>query len=78
MVAHAQAYQRLAALGAAERIHGEEELSDAVYRLSSPDRAAEMALAGWQVVTEGAVMTDNLLDRIQDLLDQSEINHAPA
>ncbi|WP_065333367.1 3-deoxy-D-manno-octulosonic acid transferase [Tritonibacter mobilis] len=78
VVAHAQAYQRLAALGAAERIHGEEELSEAVYRLSSPDRAAEMALAGWQVVTEGAVMTDNLLDRIQDLLDQSEINHAPA
>lgn len=71
-VSHAQAYHRLAALGAAQRIYGEEELSEAVYRLSSPDRAAEMALAGWQVVTEGAVMTDTLLDRVQDLLDQSE------
>jgi 3-deoxy-D-manno-octulosonic-acid transferase len=78
VVAHAQAYQRLAALDAAERIHGEEELADAVFRLSSPDRAAEMALAGWQVVTEGAVMTDTLLERIQDLLDQSELSHAPA
>jgi len=76
VVSHAQAYHRLAALDAAQRINGEEELSDAVYRLSSPDRAAEMALAGWQVVTEGAVMTDNLLDKIQDLLDQSEINDA--
>jgi 3-deoxy-D-manno-octulosonic-acid transferase len=30
------------------------------------------------VVTEGAVMTDTLLERIQDLLDQSELSHAPA
>ena len=76
VVTHTQAYHRLAALGAAQRIHGEEQLSEAVYQLSSPDKAAEMALAGWQVVTEGAVMTDNLLDKIQDLLDQGEINDA--
>ncbi|WP_254868660.1 3-deoxy-D-manno-octulosonic acid transferase [Phaeobacter sp. HF9A] len=78
VVSHAQAYDRLSTLGAAQRILGEEELAEAVLRLSAPDQAAEMALAGWQVVTEGAAMTDHLLDKIQDLLDQSEIHHAPA
>ncbi len=76
VVSHSQAYARLAALKAAQKIHGEEDLTEAVIRLISPEKAAEMALAGWQVVTEGAVMTDNLLDKIQDLLDQTETSHA--
>ena len=78
VVPHTQAYARLAKLGAARKIHGEDDLSEAVAKLTSPDQAAEMALAGWQVVTEGAAMTDNLLEKIQDLLDQSDLAHAPA
>ncbi|OIQ28426.1 MAG: 3-deoxy-D-manno-octulosonic acid transferase [Alphaproteobacteria bacterium MedPE-SWcel] len=78
IVAHSQAYQRLAAVDGAVRIYSEEELAEAVLRLSSPDRAAEMALAGWRVVTEGADMTDTLLDKIQDLLDRNEDTDAPA
>jgi 3-deoxy-D-manno-octulosonic-acid transferase len=31
-----------------------------------------MALAGWDIVTEGAGMTDHLLELIQDLLDRRE------
>ncbi|KUP95018.1 3-deoxy-D-manno-octulosonic acid transferase [Tritonibacter horizontis] len=78
VVSHARAYDRLAASDAAVRIYGEEDLAESVLRLSSPDQAAEMAFAGWQVVTEGAAMTDALLEKVQDILDQNEARHASA
>jgi 3-deoxy-D-manno-octulosonic-acid transferase len=38
----------------------------------APDQAAAVALAGWQVVTEGAHLTDQLIDLIQDKLDEQD------
>ncbi|MCL6284657.1 3-deoxy-D-manno-octulosonic acid transferase [Ruegeria sp. 2012CJ41-6] len=71
-------YVRLAAAGAAQSVKDATALADGIVRLLSPDHAAEMALAGWQVVTEGAQLTDQLIDLIQDKLDESRPDHARA
>ena len=34
-----------------------------------------MALSGWQIATEGAELTDRLVDMVQDRLDQLEAAH---
>jgi len=73
---HAPLYQRLTEAGAALKVNGKDELTVQIIQLSAPDKAAEMAVAGWQVVTEGAELTDQLLDRIQDVLDLREKHHA--
>ncbi|WP_293573844.1 glycosyltransferase N-terminal domain-containing protein [Phaeobacter sp.] len=72
---HHAVYRRLHEVGAALEVDDTEGLAQAVLTLSAPDRAAEMALAGWTVVTEGANVTDQLLDQIQDLLDLREERH---
>lgn len=73
---HAPLYSRLAEAGAALKVIGKDELAAQVMQLSAPDKAAEMALAGWQVVTESAELTDRLLDTIQDMLDLREAHNA--
>lgn len=73
---HMEAYARLAAAGAARSVRDGESLGSAVIQLSAPDHAAAMALAGWEVVTEGSQLTDNLVDLILDYLDQRESSDA--
>lgn len=75
-VRHQEIYAQLAEVGAAECIYTAQELAEMVLHLSAPDMAAEMALAGWEAVTEGAAVTDELIDRVQDLLDEREAHHA--
>ncbi|WP_424988006.1 3-deoxy-D-manno-octulosonic acid transferase [Microbulbifer sp. S227A] len=75
---HVETYARLAAAGAARAVHDGESLGSAVVQLSAPDYAATMALAGWKIVTEGAHMTDELVDMILDQLDGGGPDHAPA
>lgn len=75
---HLESYSRLAAAGAARSVHDAQSLGAAVIQLIAPDYAAAMALAGWQVVTEGARLTDRLIDRIQDMLDSREPPNAGA
>ena len=74
---HMETFARLAAAGAARTVHDGESLGSAVVQLTAPDHAATMALAGWKVVTEGAHMTDELVDMILDQLDGAGVNHAP-
>lgn len=69
---HIDTYSRLSAAGAARVVSDGENLSAALVQLVAPDRAAAMALAGWEVATEGAELTNQLIDRIQDMLDNSE------
>ncbi len=69
---HLSAYSRLASAGAARIVKDAETLASAVQRLSAPDQAAAMAHAAWEVVTQGAEATDQLLDLIQDALDLAE------
>ncbi|WIY26969.1 3-deoxy-D-manno-octulosonic acid transferase [Parasedimentitalea psychrophila] len=73
---HAPLYDRLTTAGAAQQVQGKDELAVQIIQLSAPDKAAEMAVAGWQVVTESAELTDLLLDKIQDMLDLREARHA--
>lgn len=74
--AHRDLYDRLAKSGAALQVQTPAEMADAVVTVSAPDKAAEMALAGWQSVTESAATTDMLMDKVQTLLDQHEDTNA--
>lgn len=65
-------YDRLAEVGAARQVFGVADLAAAVESLSAPDTAAQMALAGWQLVTDGAAMTDALIEEIQTALDEQD------
>lgn len=76
--AHRELYDTLTASGAALPVRTQEELSETVVALSAPDKAAEMALAGWQSVTESAATTDILMEKVQNLLDQREDSNAGA
>ncbi len=67
---HSGLYDRLGREKAALKIRTATELGDGVVDLLAPDRTADMALAGWQIVTEGAPQADQLIDMVQDTLDR--------
>jgi 3-deoxy-D-manno-octulosonic-acid transferase len=67
----AEAYARLGAVGAAVRVENEAELLRAVVDVMAPDRAAAMAAAGWDAVSEGAAVTDAVLDAVDAALDSA-------
>ncbi|MFK7744736.1 MAG: 3-deoxy-D-manno-octulosonic acid transferase [Roseobacter sp.] len=62
-------YSRLAKAGAARIINDSDTLGAAVMRLIAPDQAATMAHAGWDVVSQGAALTDRVIDLVQSALD---------
>jgi 3-deoxy-D-manno-octulosonic-acid transferase len=62
-------YQRLSEAGAARLVTGPDTLAEAVHELMNPDKAAAMAHAAWEVVSQGAEVTDRALDAIFDRLD---------
>lgn len=64
-------YTRLAAAGAARIVNDADALGTAVSRLIAPDQAASMAHAGWDVVSQGAALTDRVIEMIHDTLDQA-------
>ncbi|MEX0284183.1 MAG: 3-deoxy-D-manno-octulosonic acid transferase [Paracoccaceae bacterium] len=74
--AHSDAYFRLTSAGAAQLVTDGNALGGQVARLIAPDIAAEMALAGWDVATEGAELTERVIKLSHDLLDESEADHA--
>lgn len=62
-------YSRLAKAGAARIVKDEKTLGAAVTQLIAPDRAAAMAHAGWDVVSQGADLTDRVVEMVEDVLD---------
>ena len=46
-----------------------DSLTAAVTHLIAPDEVAAMAHAGWQIVSEGAEVSDQIVALAQDLLD---------
>lgn len=66
---HRDAYQRLLDAGAARIIKDSSGLGRAVIQMIAPDRAAKMAMAGWDSLTEGASSLDRLVAQIQSHLD---------
>lgn len=67
-------YTRLAAAGAARIVNDADALGTAVSRLIAPDQAAAMAHAGWDVISQGAALTDKVIDLVQDALDKRVSN----
>jgi 3-deoxy-D-manno-octulosonic-acid transferase len=63
------AYSRLAGAGAARIVKDAPTLAAAVSQLNAPDHAAQMAHAAWEVVSDGAEVTDRLLALVEDTLD---------
>lgn len=62
-------YSRYAEAGAARIVRDAETLAVAVQRLIAPDQAAVMAHAAWDIASQGAEVTDRVLDLLQDTLD---------
>jgi 3-deoxy-D-manno-octulosonic-acid transferase len=76
--AHNESYSRLAKAGAVETVRDAASLTSALVRLIAPDRAAAMALAGWEIATEGAELTDELVETVSDGLDRRKAQGARA
>ena len=62
-------YQRLAEARAARLVSAPQTLAEALEELLSPDRAAAMAHAAWEVVSAGADVTDRAKAILLDTLD---------
>lgn len=67
--AHGPAFERLAQAGGTQLVQGAQHLSEVILRLIQPEEAARMALAGWDVVTEGAWLIDRLSELVLDFHD---------
>lgn len=63
-----EAYRRLETAGAATKVLDQADLAEAVGLLLSPEVAAEMAMAAWDVTTSGAEVSDLLRDQVSGAL----------
>jgi 3-deoxy-D-manno-octulosonic-acid transferase len=66
------AYDTLSTGKAARKVRDGYALGEEVERLLSPDQAALMAQAAWDVASSGAEVTDRVADLVQDFLDLRE------
>ncbi len=62
-------YSRYAEARAARIVRDADTMAAAVQALTAPDQAASMAHAAWDVASQGAEVTDSVLDLVQDTLD---------
>ncbi len=69
-VQHLRSYDRLAAAGACRGVRSPADLGLAVEALLSPDRAAALARAAWDVASEGAEASNRVIDLIRDYLER--------
>ncbi|UYV37128.1 3-deoxy-D-manno-octulosonic acid transferase [Rhodobacteraceae bacterium D3-12] len=67
-------YSRFAKAGAARIVKDADSLSSALQNLLAPDQAAQMASAGWELASEGAEVTDRVVDLLLDTLDALELS----
>ena len=73
-----EAYRRLEDAGAASRVNDAHSLNKAVEHLLSPEEAAKMAMAAWDVTTSGAEVSDLLREKLAQALDSAEAGGAYA
>lgn len=66
---HLSSYTRLVDAGAARIVRDADSLAAAVGQLVAPDQAAQMAHAGWDVISSGADMVDKVIAEVADCLD---------
>lgn len=70
-------FRALQTQGAAVQVGSSESLAEAVCQLSFPDKAAEMAMAGWAFATQGAEATDRIVELISEYIPNAINNMAP-
>ncbi|AVW92731.1 3-deoxy-D-manno-octulosonic acid transferase [Celeribacter baekdonensis] len=66
------AYDSLSASKAARKVRDGYALGEEIEQLLSPDQAALMAQAAWDIASSGAEVTDRVADLVQDFLDLRE------
>ncbi len=66
---HGAAFARLGAARATRAVPVPGALAEALGDLLAPDRAARLAQAAWAVASDGAEVTEGLLQRIRQLTD---------
>ena len=71
-------YRRLSDAGAAVLVRSEAELAEALVATIAPDRAAAMAAAAWAACSEGAEVTDAVLDGDRRRSSTASAEHARA
>ena len=59
-------------------VRDEAELAEALVATMAPDRAAAMAAAAWAACSEGAEVTDTVLEAIGGYLDRARPDARPA
>lgn len=69
---YATSFERLTQAGAARMVRDASALAVEVEHLLAPDKAAEMAMAAWDVTTKGAEVGEYVVRRLLDLLDEAE------
>ena len=69
---HLESFSRLAEAGGARIVNDAASLTAALTQLTAPDQVAAMAHAGWQVISEGAEITDEIVTLSHRLLDERE------
>lgn len=67
-----QVFGRLGAARATRAVASAQDLGEALGDLLSPDRAARLAQAAWTVASDGAEVTDAVLQRIRAIMDGEE------
>jgi len=70
MIAHHDAAHLLLSSGAARKVRDAGALKAEVEHLLSPDRAAQLAMAAWDVMTSGAEVSDLIRDKVLGALDR--------
>ncbi len=70
---HLAGYSRLVEAGAARIVRDTDSLASAVSHLIAPDQAASMAHAGWDVISSGAALVDEVIAEVTDLLDGDDM-----
>lgn len=71
------AFDRLSDAGGARLVYNSKMLSEALTETLSPDRAAEMAHAAWEVCSAGAEVTDRVIELLDGYLKPQESSDAP-
>ena len=62
-------FGRLGAARAARAVGSTADLAEALGDLLSPDRAARLAQAAWAVASDGAEVTERVMDLIRRIMD---------
>ena len=45
-------------------------LAQAISQISNPEQSAKMALAAWEMISEGAELTDAFVEKVLDQYDE--------